>query len=100
MKLRINRSLYERLSNCARIVDESVADYVTIALKNLDTTLRDVAYDENLLSATSASVVATVPDGSAPAQLRLAIAKAVAYAEERNPAPYKCTTHFIIGNIH
>ena len=92
MKLKINRDLYEKLYRCRKSMRESMKYYATDAInKHLSGFLDGVAHDDTLTDATREnSTVITIADTDLdPQTIRIALAKAVAYAEPLIPTPFK-----------
>ena len=86
MKLRICRDLYDRAWGCAESVQETLTDFVGIAvLHDFTGRLSSVEFDETLMLSTRAD--STVIDftgdarGWASARVKLALVRAVLFAE-------------------
>lgn len=89
--MRLAKALHERASTCADTVEASLAEYVARCSKHeAKGTFAGVALDAALLSATrGASTVITIPDGlGRPADIRRALALAVAWCEARKPPEF------------
>ena len=92
MKIRIEKSLLERVRTCSDEVDMPVSRWAALALRQWQARqLRRVAKSRNCRVATrSGSVVCTLPGEPALAKdMRDALAAAVVFCERRRPKPFR-----------
>jgi hypothetical protein len=102
MKLRINKDLHQRAHACAEAIDESLKEFLRVALIfHSKGKLKDVALCDNGQSATLKTVPVEFENMTFdPTIAREALAGAVAWAESRNPPPFtpdKSERNFIIA---
>jgi len=99
MKIRFNRDLYDAANVCAKAVDETFKDYVGIAVRMLlSGKLKQCSKSSELLTTTSASVVATINHPGQDADfIRLALLSAVEFVQSVTPAPFIPKEKYIIG---
>lgn len=94
IKVRMSTQLKARATRCAQAVHEDLMDWVDRACRNMKTGKYDcVAWEPETQEATrdgSEAVWVRAPKGLNPAQVRLATACAVVYAERRNPPAFEC----------
>ena len=89
MKLRINNELYARLQGCAEAIGEPVSEFARLAVVNLAKgKTKRVAVPMKLMTATRKestvmTITSTIVEEKHPMDVRLAIAKAVIFAESR-----------------
>ena len=94
MKLSISKELHDRAWGCALSTNEKkLTDFIALAVINdAKGLLDDVAFNEKLMLATRDERVVATFDGDAngwaPARVKLALVRAVLFAEPKNPSKF------------
>ena len=96
MKIRIDRTLYNRARACADDVGTSLWDWSERALRQYQIGKLGVAVCDQAHPATRGSVVASLPCGSGQEdEMRCALSAAIVYCEARRPPAFK--TPLVVG---